>query len=449
MSDGLIIADVSGKIMDMNPAALAMFGFGSKEDMVRITSAGAKAMDITSPDGKELSVGQWPFTRACAGEKFMGQECSVYVRPTKRRWYASFSGAPVLDKNGLIEYTVLTIRDISDKKQAEWAERAARELAEVKMYDALENKNRLDAVMETLPVGIAILDAQGGSVSANRAFDDIWGRPRPDIKTIHDHAMYKATWVDSGKPVLPEEWAAARALRTGETVKGQVVRIEGFDGAARYVHNSAAPIRDTHGEVAGCAVTVQDITAHMRTDEALREGEARLHAIFDASADAIGVSKAGIHIAANRAYLSLFGYADNDHLIGKPITDLIAPSQRPTIMENVRKRAQGESAPFGYETRGLRKDGTKFDMDVRVSTYTLGGETFSVVIMRDITERKKAEDELSRRMEELRATNDELARFNRAAVDRELRMVELKKQVNELCVKAGMEPKYKVDGEKI
>jgi PAS domain S-box-containing protein len=565
MSDGLIIADASGRIVDMNPAALSMCGFGSKEDLARVTSSYAQFMNMSGPDGTELSVGQLPLSRACAGEKFVGQEYSVYVRSTKHRWFASVSGAPILDESGNIENAVLTIRDISEKKQAEWADKAAHELAEHKMNDALENKNRLDAVMEALPVGIAILDAQGGHVSANRAFDDIWGRPRPDIKTIHDHARYKATWVDSGKPVLPEEWAAARALRSGKTVMGQVVRIEGFDGVTRYVHNSAAPILDAHGEVAGCAVTVQDITAHMGTDEALREGEARLRAIFEASADAIGVSKAGIHIAANLAYLALFGYADDDHLVGKPITDLIALSQRPAVVENVRKRARGESAPSGYETRGLRKDGTEFDMEVRVSTYELSGEIFSVVIMRDITERKlsemalkeseerfkaiavatpvgigvvsvpeatflyvnpayvkafgytesellgkatpqiywdlqdrdrilgilkekgnvaeyevklkrkdgapfwgmssvrpityggrpallgafvditerkKVEEAVKQRAEEMKATNEELARFNRAMVDRELRMVELKKEVNELCVSMGQEPRY-------
>jgi predicted nucleic acid-binding Zn-ribbon protein len=63
----------------------------------------------------------------------------------------------------------------------------------------------------------------------------------------------------------------------------------------------------------------------------------------------------------------------------------------------------------------------------------------------DITERKKAEDEVWRNAEELRASNEELARFNRAMVGRELRMVELKKQVNELCSKLGEPRRFKMD----
>ena len=60
----------------------------------------------------------------------------------------------------------------------------------------------------------------------------------------------------------------------------------------------------------------------------------------------------------------------------------------------------------------------------------------------DITERKQAEAEILRRAEELRAANEELTRFNRMTVGRELRIIELKKQVNELCARFGQPPRY-------
>jgi len=173
---------------------------------------------------------------------------------------------------------------------------------------------------------------------------------------------------------------------------------------------------------------LHDITERKQAEEALRESETKFRAVFENSVDAIGVSKAGIHTFVNPAYLALYGYADNAELAGIPILDLIAPSHREQILENVRRRASGQPVPVVYETRGLRKDGSEFDMDVHVSTYELNGEIYTVPIIRDISERKRAEDALKRR-------KDELERFERLTIGRELKMVELKKRISELETK--------------
>jgi PAS domain S-box-containing protein len=87
--------------------------------------------------------------------------------------------------------------------------------------------------------------------------------------------------------------------------------------------------------------------------------------------------------------------------------------------------------------------------DFIVSTTPIFDEqgrlTGAVHVARDITERKKTEEEIRRQMEALRAANEELERFNRAAVGRELRMIELKKEVNENNIKLGKPPRYKLD----
>jgi PAS domain S-box-containing protein len=443
MSDGLVIADASGKITDMNPAALSMFGFTSNEAMVRVMSGNEKVMDVTFPDGKELSMGQLPMARVCAGEKFTGQEYSVYIRPTKRRWYASFSGAPVLGKDDKIEYAVLTIRDITENKQAEWDAKAATDLIEHKMNEAIEMQNRLDAVMQALPVGVALLDAQGGQVSANKRFDEIWGHPMPAAKAIGDYIQDKASWVESGKTVLPDEWASSRTLHNGETVIGQLIRIQGFDGVQRVVLNSAAPILDARGEVAGCAVAVQDISEHMVLEEALRESEERFKAIAETTPVGIGV--VGLPEAnflyVNPTYVKSFGYAESE-ILGQGTPQIYwSIEDRDRILGVLKEKGYVAE----YEVKLKRKDGIPFWGLSSVRPITYGGRPALLGAFVDITERKSAEEEIKRRAEELKTMNEELVRFNRAMVDRELRMVELKKQVNELCGKAGMEPKYKID----
>ncbi|MBT0664046.1 PocR ligand-binding domain-containing protein [Geobacter pelophilus] len=78
----------------------------------------------------------------------------------------------------------------------------------------------------------------------------------------------------------------------------------------------------------------------------------------------------------------------------------------------------------------------------------LSGQVAGLVFsLYETTELKRAGEEIRRRSEELRATNEELSRFNEASVGRELRMIELKKEINELCRQAGLPPRHQLDFE--
>ena len=125
--------------------------------------------------------------------------------------------------------------------------------------------------------------------------------------------------------------------------------------------------------------------------------EARFKAVFEHSRDAIGVSKAGVHVFVNPAYRELFGFHPDADLAGKPVLDLIAPESRDQIKAYILRRIHGESVPSAYETRGLRADGSAFDMEVNVSSYEENGEDHTLVILRDITHRKMAEEEIAER----------------------------------------------------
>jgi len=136
---------------------------------------------------------------------------------------------------------------------------------------------------------------------------------------------------------------------------------------------------------------VPDVVPPARVLTTAEEQQVLFRAIFDTSQEAIGVSKSGVHTMVNPAYLALFGYTSSSELLGKPILPLIAPEAQARVLEYVRKRASGAYAPPGYETRGLRRDGTAFDMEVNVSAYEFANEVYTLVILRDVTARKAAE----------------------------------------------------------
>ena len=87
-------------------------------------------------------------------------------------------------------------------------------------------------------------------------------------------------------------------------------------------------------------------------------------------------------------------------------------------------------------------------LEVSADPLLLAGKRHVILALSNITARKQAEAEILRRADELKIVNEELERFNRAMVDREIRMIELKKQVNELCGQAGQPPRYPLDFEK-
>ena len=130
--------------------------------------------------------------------------------------------------------------DISAHKQTEQA---------VRQSEAL-----LRTILETLPVGVWVCDQAGRIAIGNPAAQKIWAGAR--YVGLDQYGQYKGWWADTGKRIQSDQWALARAIRQGETSLNEVVEIESFDGAHKFILNSAVPIlrgesrnnRRHHGE---------------------------------------------------------------------------------------------------------------------------------------------------------------------------------------------------------
>jgi len=125
--------------------------------------------------------------------------------------------------------------------------------------------------------------------------------------------------------------------------------------------------------------------------------EARFQAVFESSRDAIGIFNSGIHVFVNPAYLELFGFPPGTDLAGKPVMALIAPEHHDQIKAYILRHVPEDALPSSYQIRGMRTDGTVFDMEVSATLYQENGVDHTLAILRDITEIKRGEDKVAER----------------------------------------------------
>ena len=258
-----VVYDQNGVVQIANRYARVLFSFDPTQ-MQREALFGKLA--IHDEQGNPVLPDQMPASRASRGETVEDMRL-VITNPQGRVFHVMATATQVTGDSGIAG--VISIwNDYTEHKQAE----AALEKAHTEM---INEKNRLLAVMEALPIGVAICDEQGGITHANHGYDEVWGSPRPPTNSVDEYTAYQAWWVENGQPVQPEEWAAAQAVKQGKTVINQFFEIQRFDGRRAFVLNSGAPVYDAQEHIVGSAVAVRDITERVQAERALRVSEER------------------------------------------------------------------------------------------------------------------------------------------------------------------------------
>jgi serine phosphatase RsbU (regulator of sigma subunit)/PAS domain-containing protein len=144
-------------------------------------------------------------------------------------------------------------------------------LDRARLFEAAESeRQRLQALMQQLPVGVAIAEAPSGHIVAvNDKATQIWRVPPPGPEPITDVTPYVAYHPD-GSRFEPGDWPIARSLATGEVVDSEEIEVELGDGTRGWINISARPVLDAAGHVLGAVTTLVDVTEPRR-----RETEAR------------------------------------------------------------------------------------------------------------------------------------------------------------------------------
>jgi two-component system, cell cycle sensor histidine kinase and response regulator CckA len=181
------------------------------------------------------------------------------------------------------------------------------------------------------------------------------------------------------------------------------------DGATRTLYTTAMPVLSPTGDVDQVMVMVQDIsdlTVLRRSEGMLKESEARKDAVVRTALDAVvGMSHDGLVTEFNPAAEAMFGYR-RDEVMGKPLTDIIIPERLRDAHAQGLKRAggHGDSQVIGkrVEMPALRRDGTEFPAELAITRVAVEGAPAYTGYIRDLTERKNAEERLRQSEEHLR-----------------------------------------------
>ncbi|MDP4027833.1 MAG: PAS domain S-box protein [Gallionella sp.] len=175
-------------------------------------------------------------------------------------------------------------------------------------------------------------------------------------------------------------------------------------------------------------ITLTDITR-------LRESEEKFKAIFDSAKD--GILLAGMEdkklLLGNATASRMLGYTAEE-ISELHVMDIHPENDLPYVLSEFEKQASGNKV-VAENIPVKRKDGSVFHAEITTAQLNIGGKTWLVGFFRDISERKQAEAKLAEQVEDLRRWHD-------ATIGREMRVLDLKHEVNELLVQAGQPPRY-------
>lgn len=263
----------------------------------------------------------------------------------------------------------------------------------------------LQVLMDLLPVGVFVArDAACSSMTMNPAGAALLRLPRDAnaSKTGPEAGLLPFRVFREGVELTVEDLPMQRAARLGVAIIGDEVSVHFPDGTAVTLYEYVVPLFDEAGKVRGCLGAFVDITERKKTEEQLRQSEARFRALVAGAPVPIGMARGGRHFYINPAYRRCFGIAEHDAFEGRSILDVIAPEDRKRIQAYVEGRAAGEPAPRSYEFMALRCDGTRFPAHAEVGQIDLPDGPATLAFIIDITARHQALKALHASQEQLR-----------------------------------------------
>jgi len=381
---GVWITDHKGDIVHGNQASQKIWS-GAK--YVGIEQYGEyKAWRLDT--GKRVEPAEWAAARTLQhGETILEEELEIECFDGSHKIILN-STTPFY-ANDSVQGVIVINQDITERKRAEQA--------------VVRSETMFKTAFQALPVGAWITDQTGNIIYGNPAGQQIWAGAR--YVGIEQFGEYKAWWLSTGEPIQPEDWAIARAIRTGETSLNEEIEIECFDGTHKLILNSAIPVCDDLGQFHGVFVINEDVTERKRAEHALIHSNELIGRAFNSIDVLIAYMDRDFNfIKVNEAYASADGHPV-EFYEGKNHFDIFPHAENQAIFRQVVESGEPYSVlekPFEYANhpeRGVTYWNWRIQ-PVHGADGLVQGVVLSLV---DVTERKRAELMLQQQNHDLMA----------------------------------------------
>lgn len=363
---GIYQSTGEGKIFSANERLAQILGYDSKDELMQLSLNN----DIYySDDVSANSISKHELNGNVADQEL------CWKKKDGTPIWVQLTAHAITDELGDTQYFEGFVRNVNEQREAEAKLR--------------ENQKLLSTVIETIPLGIWLVDQKGTITHGNSAAQKIWGGAK--YVGIEDYGLYKGWFVNTEKEIAPREWGAARALLNGEKIVNEELEIESFDGIRKTILHSAVPILNSNKEISGAIVVNQEISELRRKDAQIR----KLSRAVEQSPVLIVITDTnGIIEYVNPKFEQVTGYTSAESIGKNPRFLKSGHTSKETYTEMWKTLSSGNE--WRGEFHNVCKNGNKYWESAVISPIknSAGVITNYLAVKEDVSEQKKITYEL-------------------------------------------------------
>ncbi|MDD1699866.1 MAG: PAS domain S-box protein [Methanoregula sp.] len=263
---------------------------------------------------------------------------------------------------------------------------------------------RLSDLINFLPDATFAIDLEGKVIAWNKAMEEMTGVQKTTIIGEGDY-IYALPFYGKKDPLLLDlvlhddkeiEKRYPFIIRKNNKLISELEFPLLNGGRGAYLWFIASPLYDAKGNITGAIEVFRDITENKRTEESLKESEEQYRSLFESAQDAIFLLENTRFTSCNNRAVSLFGCTKKQEILGRSLIDF-SPVMQPDRVSSEQKGLEKISEALNgitpvFDWLFARLDGITFYAEITLNRVTIGGKTLLQAIVRDVSDRKQAEE---------------------------------------------------------